>query len=67
MTEDREKTTISTPVIFIGILAVYLVPFVAVLLDEVVLRTYFVSHHAPKWLEPVFRAAYFPFFRMMGR
>jgi hypothetical protein len=48
------------------LLALYFVPFVAVLIDEAVLRTYWFSANAPQWMEDVFRTVYWPlllFFR----
>jgi len=50
----------------VGAVAVYLIPFIVVMIDERILKTFWLSHHSPAWLTDVMRAIY-PFWKLFDR
>ena len=47
-------------------LGIYLLPFVAVLLDEMVFKSRWFSSHLPDWFGKLFRAMYFPLIKIIN-
>lgn len=45
----------------------YLLPFVAVTIDERVLKTFWFSRHLPSEVGDVMRVIYYPLIRLFGR
>lgn len=61
MPEDSEKReSISTAATVAYAVLGYLLPLIVILMDEMVFRTYYVSHWLPEWCEQAFRVVYFP-------
>lgn len=48
------------------VVAAYLIPFLVVLIDEGVFRTFFFNKHFGDWGKETFRMVYFPFFKLFG-
>jgi len=50
---------------FLGALALYLIPFMAVMIDERVLKTFWFSQALPKWVGDFMRTIY-PFWKLLN-
>jgi hypothetical protein len=69
MSSDDRRSTPVAAIIALGAIAVLLIyfgPFVAILIDEAVLQTYFFSQHLPPWMEGVVRIVYWPVLKLLG-
>ncbi len=49
----------------VGAAAIYVVPFVMVMIDERILKTFWFSHHSPEWMSDFMRAIY-PFWKVFA-
>ena len=49
-----------------GFIGIYLLPFIAVLVDEKILKTYWFAAHLSNGTEHVFRAMY-PFYKLFNK
>lgn len=49
----------------VAALSLYFLPFIAIAIDEKVLKTFWFSDHLPDWCGEVFRTIY-PFYKLLG-